>query len=118
MSVRDEVEFHIGMAAARKAAAADKREPAESVTVEFANWQERERFEWLCLDNGDDEAERVVVIVERHRRDVIRSFLELQRKMALHAANGGDCPYEAKAVGAFAAQMRKLAISLSDDGWL
>jgi hypothetical protein len=35
-------------------------------------------------------------------------FSALERRMSLHATNGGDCPYEANAVGMFAAELAML----------
>lgn len=46
------------------------------------------------------------------RKVLAKSLDELQRKMHLHAANGGDCPYEAKAVGAYALELKAVIAEL------
>lgn len=52
------------------------------------------------------------LIVASYREEAVRNerarLEEFQRRMKLHAANGGDCPYEAAAVGRFADELKTL----------
>jgi len=49
-----------------------------------------------------------VELIRRTQEELLAPFSELQREMDLHATNGGDCPYEAAAVRAYAQKLKSV----------